>query len=174
MTWTRQTVFRRATASDIPAIMEIERQPGYEKLVARWSKSEHLANIATPGYLYLVHDDTEGRPIAFAALSGLGTAAGVVQLNRIIVSKPGHGTGTLFLKTVMAAIFDGAPTERLYLRVLPDNHRALALYRANGFCEEATLRRAGRRADGVIVDLLQMSISRDDWEARASRSDPLA
>jgi diamine N-acetyltransferase len=164
--WTRQTILRRASAADIPMIMEIERQPGYEQFVGRWNEDEHLRNISNPGYLYLVHDGDEGLPIAFAALSGIGDASGDVLLNRMIVRTPGIGTGQLFLKAIMTAMFEGAPTYRLWLRVVPENTRALHVYRSHGFAEEKLLPQAGRRPDGKMVDLLLMSITREDWEVR--------
>lgn len=161
--WTRPDILRRATALDIPAIMDIERQPGFELLVGRWTAEEHLRNISHHGYLYLVHDDEKGVPAAFAALTGMGDAKGEVLLNRMIVRTPGKGVGTFFLKAVMTAVFDGAPTQRLWLRVLPENERALRLYRRQGFMEERILEKAGMRPDGVRVDLLMMSISYEDW-----------
>ena len=164
--WTRQTIVRRASATDIPAIMEIERQPGYEQLVGRWDQAQHLHNISKPGILYLVHDGTGGVPIAFAALSGLGHRDGEVLINRMIVRTPGMGTGKIFLHAIMAIAFEGAPTSKLWLRVLPDNLRAQHVYRAQGFRDEKVLPNAGIRPDGVRVDLLLMSILHEDWAAR--------
>lgn len=164
--WTQPHILRRASTADITAIMEIERQPGYERLVGRWSAEEHLRNISHHGYLYLVHDGADGIPIAFAALTGMGDSKGEVLLNRIMVRTPGQGIGTRFLKSVMRAVFDGAPTQKLWLRVLPDNSRALHLYRSQGFREERMLEKAGTRPDGVRMDLLVMAITYEDWAAR--------
>jgi diamine N-acetyltransferase len=161
--WTKQTHFRRAQAADIPAIMEIERQPGYDQLVGRWSAPQHLTNISTPGYLYLVHDDGNGTPIAYAALSGMGGPKGEVWINRFIVKTPGRGTGRTFLGAIMQLVFEGAPTSKLWLRVRPENQRARRLYQAHGFIEERLLPQAGTTPDGQRVDLLVMSILYDDW-----------
>jgi RimJ/RimL family protein N-acetyltransferase len=166
--WTQQTILRRASAADIPAIMEIERQPGYERLVGRWDEAQHLHNISKPGFLYFVHDDGDGLPIAFAALSGLGHPDGDVLINRMIVRRPDIGTGTIFLRAIMRLAFEGAPTLRLWLRVLPDNLRAQHVYRAQGFRDETVLPNAGMRPDGVRVDLLEMSIHYEDWAMRYS------
>ena len=35
-----------ATPADIPAIMAIERSPGFDSLVGRWSAEEHAAELA--------------------------------------------------------------------------------------------------------------------------------
>jgi RimJ/RimL family protein N-acetyltransferase len=164
--WTQQTILRRASAADIPDIMEIERQPGYERLVGRWDEAQHLHNISMPGFLYFVHDDDDGRPIAFAALSGLGHPSGDVLINRMIVRKPGIGTGKIFLLTIMRLAFEGAPTLRLWLRVLPDNLRARHVYKTAGFRDEKMLPGGGMLPDGKQVDLMLMSIDWEDWVAR--------
>lgn len=149
--------------------MEIERQPGYERLVGRWDEAQHLQNISRPGYLYLVHDDADKRPAAFAVLSGLGQAGGEVLLNRMIVKTPGMGTGAVVLREILEIAFEGSPAERLLLRVLPDNLRALHVYRKHGFAEQRLLPGAGRLPDGKQVNLLLMSISYEDWVARGQK-----
>jgi RimJ/RimL family protein N-acetyltransferase len=164
--WTRQTILRRATAADIPAIMEIERRPGYEQLVGRWDEAQHFHNISKPGFLYFVHDGGEGMPIAFAALSGLGHRDGDVVINRMIVRTPGQGVGKTVLRAVMRIAFEGAPTYRLGLRVLPDNLRAQHVYRSQGFKDDRILRGGGTLPDGRRVDLLLMSILHGDWVER--------
>jgi RimJ/RimL family protein N-acetyltransferase len=157
---------RRASAADISAIMEIERRPGYEQLVGRWDQAQHFQNISKPGYLYLVHDGSDGVPIAFTALSGLGHRDGDVVINRMIVRTPGQGIGKTVLSAVMRLAFEGAPTYRLGLRVLPDNLRAQHLYRSQGFKEERILPGGGTLPSGRRVDLLLMSILHEDWIER--------
>jgi RimJ/RimL family protein N-acetyltransferase len=166
--WSQQKILRRAGAADIPAIMEIERQPGYDLLVGRWDAVQHAFNISRPGILYLVHDQPAAGPVAFAALSGLGQADGEVLINRMMVRTPGQGVGTSVLRAVMQIAFDGAPTRRLWLRVLPDNLRARHVYRSQGFCDERMLPNAGTLPDGRRVDLLLMSV---EWEAWQERQD---
>lgn len=164
--WTKQKILRRAGAADITAIMEIERQPGYDAVVGRWDAGQHLHNISKPGYLYLVHDGEVGeerQPVAFAALSGMGDAKGEVWINRLIVKTPGRGTGRTFLGAIMELVFEGAPTSKLWLRVRPENQRALNLYRSQGFIDERLLPQAGTTPDGSRVDLLVMSILYEDW-----------
>lgn len=146
--------------------MEIERRPGYEHLVARWDEAQHVQNISKPGYLYLVHDGSEGVPVAFAALSGMGHREGEVVINRMIVRIPGMGIGKVFLRATMQLAFEGAPTYRMGLRVLPDNLRAQHVYRSLGFKDERILPGGGTLPSGKRVDLLLMTIRREDWAAR--------
>ena len=167
--WSDQTDLRRATAADIPSIMEIERQPGFDQLVGRWSEAEHLHNISHAGYLYLVLDGMEGLPIAFAALSGLGDGKGEVMMNRMIVRRPGEGTGRRMLERILELVFDCAPTDTLFLRVATYNERAIHVYRSLGFEQRTVLPSAGRRPDGVQVDLLLMALERENWGIRKER-----
>ena len=44
----------RATARDIPFIMECERRPGYEQFVGRWPEEQHAATMADPDFIYLI------------------------------------------------------------------------------------------------------------------------
>lgn len=164
--WTGNSGLRRAHAADLAAIMDMERQPGYELVVGQSTYAEHIRNISRPGQLYLVSDDDRGMPHAFAALCGLGYRERDVLLKRLMVRTPGQGTGSRFLSAVMRAVFEGAPTERLFLRVLPDNERALKLYRKLGFHGERLLPSAGMRADGKRVDLLMMEVTREEWDLR--------
>jgi hypothetical protein len=146
--------------------MEIERRPGYDALVGRWDEAQHFHNISKPGYLYLVHDGSESSPVAFVALSGLCHRDGDVVINRMIVRTPGQGIGKTVLSAVMRLAFEGAPTYRLGLRVLPDNLRALHVYRSRGFKDERLLPGGGMLPSGRRVDLLLMSILREDWVER--------
>ena len=164
--WTTQKILRRARATDIAAIMEIERQPGYEHLVGRWTEEQHIRNISTPGFLYLVHDGGEPAPVGFVALSGMGGQNGDVFINRLIVRAAGRGNGRLVLGETMSLAFAGAPTSTLWLRVRPENERALHLYRSEGFTDVEVLPHAGTTPDGRRVNLLLMAIDYDSWASR--------
>lgn len=161
--WSRLQDLRRANAADIGAIMEIERQPGYERLVGRWTRAEHERNLAQPGFFYLVHDGAEGLPDAFFALSGLGNHNGDTVMNRMILRNPGQGLGARLLPQVMRLVFEGFGARKFLLRVAPYNDRAIRLYRHCGFRDEKILPKAGRRPDGEQIDLLLMSIDWDRW-----------
>ena len=43
-----------ATPADIPSIMEIERTPGFEDVVGRWSQEQHAAEMAKDSVPYFV------------------------------------------------------------------------------------------------------------------------
>jgi RimJ/RimL family protein N-acetyltransferase len=169
--WSRLDDLRRANAADIAAIMEIERQPGYERLVGRWTRSEHERNLALPGFFYLVHDDEFGAPSAFFALSGLGNHDGDVMMNRMILRDPGQGLGLRLLPRIMRLVFEGFGAQKFRLRVAPYNERAIRLYRHCGFQDEKMLPKAGRRPDGEQIDLLLMSVDWEAWDRRENAAE---
>ena len=60
-----------ATEADIPAIMEIERTPGFEGFVGRWAREKHLEEIAKDSTRYFVLRDG-GAVKAFAIFQQIG------------------------------------------------------------------------------------------------------
>lgn len=146
--------------------MAIERQEGYEHQVGRWSEDEHLHNISKPGILYLVHDDpATAKPVAFAALTGLGQAGGEIRIKRLIVSKPGSGIGGRFLKSIVEMAFENTTAERVALNVASTNEEAIRFYDSHGFSRYAIQHAAGRTPAGTLVNLILMALSRNAWEA---------
>lgn len=147
---------RRATSDDIPAIMAIERQPGYEALVGQWSAEQHAEHLGDPGFHYFVANDDDGAVTAFAALHA--QPDGLV-LNRIIVKEAGRGLGKTMLEAIMALAASLGRSDRIWLRVAAHNERAIRLYHSFGFAEEGRLDCAGTLPDGRIVDLIVMARS---------------
>ena len=47
-----------ATQADIPAIMAIERTPGFEGFIGRWSEEQHAGEMAKASTRYFVHRDS--------------------------------------------------------------------------------------------------------------------
>ena len=85
-----------ATEADIPAIMEIERTPGFEDVVGRWSQEQHAQQMAKASTRYCVLRDG-GEVKAFAIFQDIGEPDRRVHLKRIVASDPGQGSGTRLL-----------------------------------------------------------------------------
>lgn len=155
-----------ATDPDIPAIMVIEREPGFEGLVGRWSHEQHADEMAKPSVRYLVL--REGGEVAgFALLQRVGEADARVHLKRIAVRKPGGGTGSRLLLGVLDWLFSNTETNRIDLDVYVENERARRAYEKAGFQVEGRLREYHLGADGIRHDVWLMSILRREWEVRA-------
>lgn len=144
---------RRASSDDIPDIMAIERQPGYETLVGQWSAEQHAAHLADPSFHCFVTQN-DGGVAAFVAMHAQPDG---LLINRIIVRETGRGLGTVLLGEIIRMAPSLSPSPRLWLRVAAHNERAIHLYTAFGFSHETTVAAAGRLPNGQVVDLMVMA-----------------
>lgn len=132
--------------------MAIERQPGYETLVGRWSTEQHAAHLGDASFHYFVADG-DGGVVAFAALQAHPDG---LLLNRLIVSETGRGLGRILLGEILGLAPSLSPVPRIWLRVAAHNDRAIHLYMSFGFVHEVTMAAAGRLPNGQVVDLMVM------------------
>jgi RimJ/RimL family protein N-acetyltransferase len=91
----------------------------------------------------------------------------------IFIGRKDHqnqGYGREVLRLLLDYGFGSLNLERIYLRVLAENQRAIHVYEKVGFVHEARLRHAVVR-DGAYGDILVMSVLRSEWE-QGSRETP--
>lgn len=155
---------RRAMPADIDFILATERLPGYDRLVAQWTATEHAAAMVRADVAYLVMEAPPGSAAGFAICEGLDDPHLGVKLKRIAVVAPGAGVGTAFLRALMHWVFTETGTQRLWLDVFVWNDRARRAYRRVGMSEDGLLRQAYVMPDGERVDRVLMSILRTEWE----------
>jgi diamine N-acetyltransferase len=164
----------RVGAEAIPIVMRIERQPGYETLVGRWSEAQHATAVADPANAYLLgHDEVgqaEALPRGFAIVTGLTDPHGNVQLKRIAVERAGEGFGRRFVAGLVDWVFTTTDTHRLWLDLLEHNDRAHHVYRTVGFTDDGIWRESYRMPDGRRVSQLLMAVLRPEWDARNVQS----
>lgn len=156
---------RPANIADIPFLMVAERQPGYDKLVGRFTEDEHRANLADPTAAYQLAVSDDENPLGFVLFWTLDDVHRNLYIKRVVVASPNKGTGTAMMRLCLDWAFGDAGAERVWLTHLPDNHRARALYTKLSFQQEGVLRHAYGRADGTRGDLIQMSLLKSEWEA---------
>ena len=154
---------RRATADDLPFIMQVERLPGNERVVGRWDEAHHRAELANPAAAYFV-GEAAGVACGFAIVLDLDDASGNVNLKRIATAMPGRGDGRPLLRRVAAEVFRRRASHRLWLTVMPYNERARHVYAREGFVQEGVLREALQLPTGERVDQIVMSLLRPEWE----------
>ncbi len=77
----------------------------------------------------------------------------------------GRGYGCDAVRVLLDYAFRLHNIRRVYLSVNSTNERAIRAYRACGFVEEGRLRQHVW-SDGHYIDLVQMGMLQDDWEAR--------
>ncbi len=153
-----------ATPDDIPAIMAIERLPGYDMLVGRWEEAQHREEMARPSTRYFALREA-GALAGFAIVLGLDDANARAHLKRIAVAHPGQGDGARLLRGLIDALFAETGTNRLDLDVFVGNDRAKKAYETAGFLAEGVMREHHRSSDGSYRDVWLMSILRRDWLA---------
>jgi RimJ/RimL family protein N-acetyltransferase len=154
-----------ATEADIPAIMAIERTPGFEDVVGRWSAEKHAEEMAKESTRYFVLRD-DGEVKAFAIFQQIGEPDRRVHLKRIVAREAGQGTGSRLLGKALDWLYTETETNRVDLDLFVENERARRTYEKLGFIVEGRLRDYHRSVDGRIRDALIMSILRKDWAKR--------
>ena len=155
----------RATEADIPAIMAIERTPGFEEFVGRWSEEQHTVELRKKSSRYFVL--REGSEVkAFAIFQQIGEPDLRVHLKRIAAKDAGQGSGTRLLSHALDWLYSETETNRIDLDLFVENERARRTYEKLGFIVEGRLRDYHRSVDGHIRDALIMSILRRDWAKR--------
>ena len=155
----------RATEADIPAIMAIERTPGFEDFVGRWSAEQHAAEMARDSTRYFVLRDGD-EVTAFAIFQHIGEPDRRVHLKRIVARDAGQGAGTRLLSSALDWLYTETETNRVDLDLFVENERARRSYDKLGYVLEGRHRDNHRSVDGRIRDALIMSILRKDWARR--------
>jgi diamine N-acetyltransferase len=156
--------FRIATVADIPQICTLERRPDFRTLVGSWPEDQHLRMLADPGAAYIVAEDQPGQIVGFAILQGLLSEHRAVELKRIVIGAPKHGTGKRLLNEVAERAFGQYGAHRLYLDVFVNNERARHVYETFGFRKEGIMRDAIYR-DGAFYSLVLMSLLESEYHA---------
>lgn len=154
MTWQ----LRRATAADIPAIMQLETRIF---VTDAWSSDMMLRDVTDANCYYLVafHPDHPDRIDAYAGLlAPPGAAESDIQTIAVTVTARGHGLGrTLMLTLIAEARCRGA--REVFLEVRADNPGAQRLYLALGF-EQLGVRAGYYQPDNVDALVMRLRIPR--------------
>jgi RimJ/RimL family protein N-acetyltransferase len=143
--------------ADVPEIMRIERLPGYDAFVGRWSAEEHAAERRSPEARYFAWRE-DGRVAGFVILQKFNEP--MVRLRRIAVAEPGGGTGTRLLRAVVDWLFEATKAEAVDLHVRPEKGRARTVYRRAGCASGG----AGDPAHEAMV------LTREAWAALPRRA----
>ena len=148
---------------DVDYVVAAEADPDNAPFLAPSPREEHLAFMRDPDQRHLVVE-VGGERVGFVLLR-LHRADRAVELRRLAITVKRRGHGRAALRAAAALAFGEDDVHRLWLDVKPQNERARALYRSEGFVEEGTLRDAlyhGGRFESLVV----MSMLRPEWAAR--------
>lgn len=120
------------TPADIPEVMRIERMPGYDAVVGRFTADEHVEQFASPDARYFGLRDGP-RLLGFVIMQEI--RAPTVLLRRIAVGEPERGIGTRLVRGVMDWAFGTTAAEAMKLDVHLQNPRARHVYEREGFAQ---------------------------------------
>lgn len=118
--------------ADIPEVMRIERMPGYDAVVGRFTAEEHAEQFASPDARYFGLREGS-RLLGFVMMQEI--RAPTVLLRRIAVGEPERGIGTRLVRGVMDWAFGTTAAEAMKLDVHLQNPRARHVYEREGFAQ---------------------------------------
>ena len=173
----RLTFLRPAERADVPTMVrwfnDVEttrylnaRAPMGQALEERWFE-EMLARQGQSDWFFLICRLVDGKAMGTIGLFDLDLTNGSAGIGITIAerSELGKGLGTDALESLLDFGFGRLRLERMWLDVYDFNERAVASYRKAGFTQEGVARHGAYR-DGRWVDVIAMSILRDEWDAR--------
>lgn len=144
-----------ALDSDTPHVSPLEQAQSFYE--SRTKPDENMASFAM---------ESDGKYIGFCALYGLRNRHGNFELGITIGDQEywGRGYGREAVKLLLDYGFHYLGGRRIVLTTNEKNERAIRCYLACGFVEEGRPRKAVW-IEGEFVDLVNMSILRDEWVA---------
>ncbi|WP_292833329.1 ribosomal protein S18-alanine N-acetyltransferase [Microbacterium sp.] len=153
---------REATASDLPAIMHLERT-SFE--ADAWSEATMREEVASRHGRYLVLEEA-GVFLGYGGLRAVdGAAAADIQTIAIAASARGRGRGRELLRALLTTAHERGARE-VFLEVRADNPVATALYASEGFVEIARRPRYYQPDD---VDAVVMKLDLSQWVSASTK-----
>ena len=147
--WFSDPELRRHLGVNLPFSLAQEER-WFEKLLDRMAKEEVLT---------LTIETVDGAHIGNVSLFDIDWKDRHAELGIAIGERDywGQGYGTDATRTMVRVAFHDLNLHRVFLRVHPDNARAIGCYEKVGFQREGTLRESVFR-DGVYLDMVVMGL----------------
>ncbi len=150
---------KSTTEDDLERVLALEADPDNAPFILRWTRDAHLAAISDPDRAHLmVEAKDSGEAVGYLILAAIQSPHRSIEFVRITIGRKGEGYGRECLRAVKRLAFDSLGAHRLWLDVMDHNIRARALYLAEGFVEEGTLRESievdGRRVSLTVLSML--------------------
>ncbi len=159
-------MLRRATAQDFAFIHEVAGNPDYARFIEDVGDDVLAAYLENPDYALVIWQP-QGQPAGFALFCDVTRPARAMELRRLGLKSAGGGQGRAFVAALRDYGFAELGANCLWLDVVPDNPRALHLYKDAGFHYEGLQRARWKRPTGDVADLHLLSILRSEWDALA-------
>jgi diamine N-acetyltransferase len=136
---------RPTLASDIAYVLSLEQDAENLPFITPWERTQHEASIRFPDMRHFIIEGGAGlEPVGFLILIGCRNPHQSIELKRMVIAAKGQGLGRAALRVAKRVVFEDLGAHRFWLDVKSRNGRAKALYEAEGFVLEGTLREAVR------------------------------
>ena len=140
-------------ARELPDIVAMERGRAFEGLIAPYAPERHQRELADPAVCYQTIRLADDSLAGFAILR-LDDDGESVELRRIVVARPGQGTGRRALGLIERLCRERFGRRRIWLDVFAHNERARHVYSACGY------RYVGQSTyEGLPVELYEKAIT---------------
>jgi diamine N-acetyltransferase len=138
---------RPTMQSDLHFVVSLENDPANLPFITPWDRMQHEAAIRFPDMRHFVIEGGAGLDaVGYLILIGCRNPHQSIELKRMVIAAKGQGLGRAALRVAKRVAFEDLGAHRFWLDVKSRNVRAKALYDAEGFTMEGTLREAVRIA----------------------------
>ena len=139
----------KGTVADLDFILQEEARSEH-RFIHRWHEPEHRRALTDPACHYVVGRNKADGAIGYGILFKQNDSA--VELRRIVVSQPGKGIGSAFLKAVLTYCTGALQAQRVWLDVYEDNSRARHVYEKLGFRETPKRLKGDDSATRIVME----------------------
>ena len=160
---------RPTMLSDLDFVISVEQDAQNLPFITPWERIQHEGAVRFPDFRHFIVEAGAGYQSAgFVILQGCRNPHHSVELKRIVLQSKGQGLGRACVRLLAQMAFRDLGAHRFWLDVKSLNHRALALYRSEGFVEEGRLRDSVKTSDGYD-SLVVMSMLEAEYQALCAR-----
>jgi RimJ/RimL family protein N-acetyltransferase len=160
---------RPTMLSDLDFVISVEQDAQNLPFITPWERIQHEGAVRFPDFRHFIVEAGAGYQSAgFVILQGCRNPHHSVELKRIVLQSKGQGLGRACIRLLAQMAFRDLGAHRFWLDVKSLNHRALALYRSEGFVEEGRLRDSVKTSDGYD-SLVVMSMLEAEYQALCAR-----
>ena len=167
------TVLRMLEPRDLPALYGYRNDPELATLLGGYSRGYTAAELSSwlefhrgrkDEVLWCIADKASDRCLGHVGLYRIDHRVRSAEFAILLGDRGswGKGLGTKLTAFAVQYGFDWLNLNRVELSALDLNPRATAMYRKLGFQDEGRLRQAQFK-DGKYIDVLLMSVLRDEW-----------
>lgn len=166
-------ILRLTKESDLDFVLNAEGAPENGKYVYQWTRGQHLRAMEDKDIMHIIIEKKESKfSVGYLILSGLDSPNHNVELKRIVIDDKGKGFGRETLRMVKRLAFEKLNVHRLWLDVKDHNHKAIDLYKSEGFIQEGIMRECVYY-EGKYESMIVMSILENEYRSQEKQEEKI-